>query len=647
MNKIKNKDKKPLYLLFGPPGAGKSTQALLLQEKLGFYYVSWGKISREIMSNSGPYKNCYQIVKKLTEEEKPFPEGFIANILSQEIGNILIENKNIKGIILDGFPRRIKEAQELVEIIKTHNLSLYAIVKFNISYGTIKERINKRIFCPKCGKFYNNIIKPKKKGICDSDGVKLIKRPDDYLDILKERFDVYMNESIDAFNFLASSAKSSFDINADQDEIPLFAEIITKLNSQIKDSHQIYSKVSETKLQTDFGEFNLIAYQNRIDYNYHLVLKKGDLAGQRNVPLRIHSSCITGDIFSSRKCDCGKQLRESLKYISQRRFGLLIYLFQEGRGINIINKILAYQLQSEGCDTVEANENLGFPAELRNYDVIKDILSDLKIRSVDLMTNNPDKLNKLQSMGIIIEDRIPITIRPNQFSEKYLDSKKNKMGHILTMTKDNNKQNNNDMELEIKFLISSDKVSSIKEEILKIPNISYEGKFYEKVTMYDNVSKSMDKEDARLRVKQISAEKNSQESKVEFSYKRRIKADGGIKQEEEVETDFETDITSFVKIVNKMGYQPTTSYERYRETYLTRDIKVTLDQFPFGYILEVEGNEDNIKKICNLLNLDFKKSYPLSCDDVYVDLCKKKNIKIKDHILFDDLEMPQLDGLLT
>lgn len=116
-------------------------------------------------------------------------------------------------------------------------------------------------------------------------------------------------------------------------------------------------------------------------------MKKGGLVGQRNIPLRIHSSCITGDIFYSRKCDCGKQLKESLGYISKRRFGLLIYLFQEGRGINIINKILAYQLQSEGCDIVEA----------------KEILSDLKIRSVNLMTNSPDKLNKLQSMGVMQE----------------------------------------------------------------------------------------------------------------------------------------------------------------------------------------------------------------------------------------------------
>jgi len=206
-----------------------------------------------------------------------------------------------------------------------------------------------------------------------------------------------------------------------------------------------------------------------------------------------------------------------------------------------------------------------------------------------------------------------------------------------------NEQDKKDIESEIKFLISTDKVSKIKEKILAVPGISSKGRFYEKVTMYDNADKLMDKEDARLRVKQINAEKDSPESRVEFSYKRRIKADGGIKQEEEVETDFETDITSFVKIINKMGYQPTTSYERYRETYLVRDVKITLDQFPFGYILEIEGNEDEIEKSCDLLGLDIKKSYPLSCDDAYVDLCKKKGIKPKDHILFDDPELPKMN----
>ncbi len=643
INEVNNKSHN-FYIIFGPPGAGKSTQALLLQEKLGIRYISWGQISREIMSNYGPHKNCYEIVKKLTEENKPFPQGFIANILNQEIENILQAEKNIKGIVLDGFPRRIKETEELINILKIRNLNLEAIIKFNIRYETVKQRIEERIYCTKCGKFYNKVIRPKIANTCDYDGVKLIKRPDDYLEILENRFDAYMEESLDAFNFLVPYARISFDVNADQDEISLFAEIVTKLKSHTKESHHLYYRTGQTKLQTEFGEFNLIGYQNIINYDYHLVLARGDLTNKRNVPTRIHSSCITGDIFHSQKCDCGEQLRGALKYISQRCSGLLIYLFQEGRGINIINKIKAYEIQSDGYDTIDANEYLGLPPELREYDIVKDILANLQIKSIDLMTNNPEKINKLQSLGIIIENRIPLEIPSNQYNENYLKTKKEKAGHLFTSQKIKEvKQIPNNFELEIKFLIDFNAVSKMKEKISKIPGVFYENKEYEKTTMLDNSIGQMQKEDARLRVRQIGDGKDGQNPKIEFSYKRRIKADGGIKQEEEVETSFNTSVDSFFQILNKMGYEITTSYERYRETYKTPEIKITLDEFPFGYILEIEGAENNIKEICIFLHLDIEKAYPLSCDDVYIELCQKQGIKPKDHILFGDPEMPKIN----
>jgi len=637
--KLNNKSKK-LHILFGPPGAGKSTQALLLQEKLGWHYISWGQISREIMNNYGIYKNYYKVVKKLTEENKPFPTGFIADILNQEIRKILGIKKDIQGIILDGFPRRIKEAEEIIDILKNNNLILETITKFNINYETIKKRIAERLYCPKCGKFYNRVIMPKINGLCDSDKSKLIKRPDDFWELIEDRFNTYIEESIDAFDFLVPYANISFDVNADQDEISLFAEIITKLHSQAKKSHHIYRRTSQCKLQTEFGEFNIIAYQNSINYEYHLALVRGDLTGKRNIPLRIHSSCITGDIFNSEKCDCGEQLKKSLKYINQREFGLLIYLFQEGIGINIINKIKAYKLQSDGFDTIEANECLGLPPELREYDIVKDILSDLQIKSVNLITNNPEKLNKLQSLGIIIEGRTSIEIQPNQYNEKYLKTKKEKLGHLICLDKSNN------LELEIKFLIGLDDIFTIREKILKITGIFYEGKVYEKTTMLDNLVGQMQKEDARLRVRQISEQKNSENQKIEFSYKRRIKASGGIKEEEEIETAFTADINLFFQIINKMGYKITTSYERYRETYKDSDVKITLDEFPFGYILEIEGEKDKIKNICKFLHLNMSKSYPLSCDDVYVELCKKQGIQPQNHILFDDLKMPRLNKTL-
>lgn len=644
-----NEESKDLYILFGPPGAGKSTQALLLQEKLNLYYISWGQISRKIMNNYGQYKNCYEVVKKLTEENKPFPGGFIVGILNKEIEKVLKRNKEIKGIVLDGFPRRIKEAEELIEILRNYALSLKTIIKFNINYETIKKRIEERKYCPKCGKFYNKIIKPKIDGLCDTDKIKLIKRPDDYLEILKGRFDAYMNESIDAFTFLVPYFSNSFDVNADQNETSLFAEIITKLNSHIKKNHRLYYRTGVTKLQTEFGEFNLIGYQNIINYDYHLVLLKGDIAGKRDIPIRVHSSCVTGDIFHSKKCDCGEQLNETLNYINQRSSGILIYLFQEGRGINILNKIKAYELQSEGYDTIDANEHLGLPPDLREYDIIKDILFDLEIRSIALITNSPEKINKLQSLGIIIERIIPIEIQPNKYNEKYLRTKKEKLGHLINLTEDKKTKEKPDknLELEIKFLINSNKISEIKNKILKIFGVVYKNRAYEKTIMFDNSDKSMQKEDARLRVRQIIEQENNEDkkSKIEFSYKRRIKASGGVKQEEEIELEFKTDIDSFFQILNKMGYKITTSYERYRETYLADNIKITLDEFPFGHILEIEGDEFGINKICEILDLDKNKSYPLSCDDIYVELCEKRGIKAKDNILFNDSEMPHIDLL--
>lgn len=207
-------------------------------------------------------------------------------------------------------------------------------------------------------------------------------------------------------------------------------------------------------------------------------------------------------------------------------------------------------------------------------------------------------------------------------------------------------QTNQTIELEIKFLIDSNKVSELRKKILKLPKTAYKGKFYEKTTMLDNSIGLMQKDDARLRVRQINDKKTSKNSKIEFSYKRRIKADGGIKQEEEIETVFTANVDLFFQILKKMGYEITTSYERYRETYENEDIKITLDKFPFGHILEIEGEENNINKICGYLNLDAKKSYPLSCDDAYVELCEKASVKPKDHILFSNPEMSKLNAFL-
>jgi predicted adenylyl cyclase CyaB len=199
------------------------------------------------------------------------------------------------------------------------------------------------------------------------------------------------------------------------------------------------------------------------------------------------------------------------------------------------------------------------------------------------------------------------------------------------------------IELEIKFLIKKKDAPNIREKILAIPGIISQAKTYEKTTMLDSADGRMQKEDARLRIREIKNQKKSKDSKIEFSYKKRLKADGGIKQEQEIEATFKADLQSFFQILNKMGYQITTSYERYRETYALDNVKITLDEFPFGFILEIEGTESEINNTCKLLELNKKKSYPLSCDDVYVELCNKKGIKPKDHILFNDPDMPRLE----
>lgn len=199
------------------------------------------------------------------------------------------------------------------------------------------------------------------------------------------------------------------------------------------------------------------------------------------------------------------------------------------------------------------------------------------------------------------------------------------------------------MELEIKYLLGEDDLKKTKNIIDEIDGVSKIGRFYEKTTMFDNDSKIMDKKDARLRVREIKNTKENGKIYTEFSYKRRIQAAGGIKKEEEVELSFDGYTDKLYKILQEMNFIPTTSYERYRETYMTEDgTKITLDEFPFGYILEIEGSEENIKKYNGKLNLETKNSYPLSCDDAYVELCKQNNLVPKDHILFSDLEMPHI-----
>jgi 3,4-dihydroxy 2-butanone 4-phosphate synthase/GTP cyclohydrolase II len=179
------------------------------------------------------------------------------------------------------------------------------------------------------------------------------------------------------------------------------------------------------------GEFKIIVYENDVDDMKHVALVKGDIEPEDEVLVRVHSECLTGDVFGSERCDCGYQLHAAMKMVEAAEKGVIVYMHQEGRGIGLVNKIKAYELQESGKDTVEANLTLGFKADLRDYGIGAQILADLGVRKMKLMTNNPKKIVGLEGYGITIPERIPIEIKPTENNIKYLTTKKKKMGHLL------------------------------------------------------------------------------------------------------------------------------------------------------------------------------------------------------------------------
>ncbi len=194
---------------------------------------------------------------------------------------------------------------------------------------------------------------------------------------------------------------------------------------------KLISQSAESDLLTDYGRFRVYVYQSKIDLREHVALVMGDVKKAKNTLVRVHSECLTGDLFHSKHCDCGQQLDQSLKLISQRGRGVLLYMRQEGRGIGLANKIKAYELQKKGLDTVEANHQLGFKSDLRDYGIGAQILADLGLKEIEILTNNPKKLVGLEGYGLKITKRIPIEVRPNDFNIKYLKTKKMKMGHLF------------------------------------------------------------------------------------------------------------------------------------------------------------------------------------------------------------------------
>jgi 3,4-dihydroxy 2-butanone 4-phosphate synthase/GTP cyclohydrolase II len=192
-------------------------------------------------------------------------------------------------------------------------------------------------------------------------------------------------------------------------------------------------KVAEAKLPTEFGEFRISGYKSLISDEEFVVLSKGELNESVPALVRIHSQCLTGDVFHSTKCDCGPQLQRAMELIGREGRGAIVYQHQEGRGIGIINKIRAYALQDEGADTIEANERLGLGVDLREYGQCVEILRDLGLRRVRVLSNNPDKLKAMRDGGLILEERVPIEFRPSKNTLKYLTTKKLQMGHLLQL----------------------------------------------------------------------------------------------------------------------------------------------------------------------------------------------------------------------
>ncbi|GMO10894.1 MAG: bifunctional 3,4-dihydroxy-2-butanone-4-phosphate synthase/GTP cyclohydrolase II [Endomicrobiia bacterium] len=194
---------------------------------------------------------------------------------------------------------------------------------------------------------------------------------------------------------------------------------------------ELVNKIVSVNLPTKYGDFKLILFECKVNRDCNLAIVKGDVEGKDDVLVRVHSSCETGDVFRSLRCDCGDQLEEALKLIEKTGQGVVLYMNQEGRGIGLMNKLKAYHLQEKGMDTVEANIALGFAPDLRDYKVSAQILSELGIRSVNLMTNNPQKVISLEEFGVKVSKRIPLEISPTESNKNYLKTKKEKMGHIL------------------------------------------------------------------------------------------------------------------------------------------------------------------------------------------------------------------------
>jgi len=196
-------------------------------------------------------------------------------------------------------------------------------------------------------------------------------------------------------------------------------------------TEKLVERTATVRLPTEYGEFTAIAFRETLTGKHHLALVKGEVTGAENVLVRVHSECLTGDVFHSLRCDCGEQLERALARISTEEHGVLVYMSQEGRGIGLLNKLRAYELQEGGLDTVEANLELGFPADARDYGIGNQILADLGLSTIRILTNNPKKLTGIEGFGLTVVEQLPIEVSPNEENRRYLETKRAKLGHRL------------------------------------------------------------------------------------------------------------------------------------------------------------------------------------------------------------------------
>jgi len=206
---------------------------------------------------------------------------------------------------------------------------------------------------------------------------------------------------------------------------------IADLIQQRRTREKLVERVEVVKMPTEYGDFDLYLYKSRLDGQHHLALVCGDVAGREKVLVRVHSECLTGDVFGSRRCDCGPQLQQAMRQVAREGRGVIVYMRQEGRGIGLAPKLKAYKLQEQGYDTVEANVKLGYGMDLREYGLGAQILADLGLKTIRLLTNNPKKLVGLEGYGLTISEQVPIRVKANEHNRQYLKTKREKMGHLL------------------------------------------------------------------------------------------------------------------------------------------------------------------------------------------------------------------------